>query len=61
MNLPYYLKLKIPKDKFFVMGDNRNISLDSRYFGLVKVLIFKVRQYLNIAIRIINLNSFNLN
>ncbi|MBI6037953.1 signal peptidase I [Clostridium perfringens] len=36
MNLPYYLKLKIPKDKFFVMGDNRNISLDSRYFGLVQ-------------------------
>ena len=36
MNIPYYLKLKIPKDKFFVMGDNRNISLDSRYFGLVQ-------------------------
>lgn len=36
MNIPYYLKLKIPKDKFFIMGDNRNISLDSRYFGLIQ-------------------------
>lgn len=36
MNIPYYLKLKIPKDKFFVMGDNRNVSLDSRYFGLIQ-------------------------
>lgn len=36
MNIPYYLKLKIPKDKFFIMGDNRNVSLDSRYFGLIK-------------------------
>lgn len=36
MNIPYYLKLNIPEDKFFVMGDNRNISLDSRYFGLIQ-------------------------
>ncbi len=27
--------LTIPKDRFFVMGDNRNISLDSRYIGLI--------------------------
>lgn len=37
MNIPYYLELKIPKEKYFIMGDNRNISLDSRYFGLISL------------------------
>lgn len=36
MNIPYKLKLKIPPGKFFIMGDNRNVSLDSRYLGLIK-------------------------
>jgi signal peptidase I len=28
-------KIKIPKDHYFVAGDYRSNSLDSRYFGLI--------------------------
>ncbi len=35
LNTNNFSKIKIPKDKFFVLGDNRDNSQDSRFIGLI--------------------------
>ena len=39
---------KIANDEIFVMGDNRNNSLDSRYFGPIKISSVMGRAYLRL-------------
>jgi signal peptidase I len=34
-NLDHFGPLKVPKDSFFVMGDNRHMAPDSRYTGFI--------------------------
>jgi signal peptidase I len=38
--------IKIPKDSLFLMGDNRDESYDSRYFGFVKRSDIRGKAYL---------------
>ena len=35
LNTNNFKKIKIPENKFFVLGDNRDNSQDSRFIGLI--------------------------
>lgn len=42
---PHYQKITVPKDHFFFMGDNRDNSADSRYWGFVPKDYIKGRAF----------------
>lgn len=44
----YVKSLKLENDEFFVLGDNRNNSIDSRYFGAVKKDLIIGRAFLRL-------------
>ena len=43
----YFGPVTVPEDSYFVMGDNRDFSLDSRFWGFVKLDKIKGRAFLS--------------